>query len=101
MDRKRVAGDRTVIANSRIVDQFEFWRASGEWHEIVELSERFHAHLCEHAVPLDKRGIAHLAANSLGLDLYALFAYRLPRLIVQSIFAGRCFRRRWALTKRR
>lgn len=74
------AGDRTVIANSRIVDQFEFWRASGEWHEIVELSERFHAHLCEHAVPLDKRGIAHLAANSLGLDLYALFAYRLPRL---------------------
>ena len=24
--------------------------------------------------------MAHLAGNSLGLDLYALFAYRLPRL---------------------
>ncbi len=29
---------------------------------------------------MDKRGIAHLSGNSLGLDLYALFAYRLPRL---------------------
>ncbi len=33
-----------------------------------------------HSVPLDKRAIAHLSNNSLGLDLYALFAYRLPRL---------------------
>ncbi len=73
-------GDRTVISNTRIVDQFEFWRSTDQWSETVELSERFHAHLCEHAVPLDKRGIAHLAANSLGLDLYAMFAYRLPRL---------------------
>ena len=31
-------------------------------------------------MPLDKRGIAILSGNSLGLDLYALFAYRLPRL---------------------
>ena len=31
-------------------------------------------------MPLDKRAIAHLAGNSLGLDLYTLFAYRLPRL---------------------
>ena len=52
----------------------------GEWNGIVELSSRFHEHLCEHAVPLDKRAIAHLSGNSLGLDLYALFAYRLPRL---------------------
>jgi hypothetical protein len=29
---------------------------------------------------LDKRAIALLQNNSLGLDLYALFAYRLPRL---------------------
>jgi len=57
-------------------------RLSGgqQWAETVELSERFHAHLKEHAVPLDKRGIAHLSANSLGLDLYALLAYRLPKL---------------------
>ena len=31
-------------------------------------------------MPLDRRGIAHLSGNSLGLDLYALFAYRPPRL---------------------
>ncbi len=31
-------------------------------------------------MPLDKRAIAHLAGNSLGLDLYTLFACRLPRL---------------------
>jgi hypothetical protein len=29
---------------------------------------------------LDRRGIAHLSSNSLGLDLYGLFGYRLPRL---------------------
>ena len=46
----------------------------------MELSEQFYRHLKEHAVPLDKRAIARLAGNSLGLDLYALFAYRLPRL---------------------
>jgi replication initiator protein len=74
-------GDRTVISNTRIVDRFEFWKSDRNgWSESVELSEQFHAHLREHAVPLDKRGIAHLSANSLGLDLYALFAYRLPRL---------------------
>ena len=72
---------RAIIANTSIVDRLELWRAGGQqWAETVELSEKFHAHLQEHAVPLDKRGIAHLSANSLGLDLYALLAYRLPRL---------------------
>jgi hypothetical protein len=74
-------GERTIIADSRIVDRLELWRSEKEgWCETVKLSERFHDHLREHAVPLDKRGIAHLAGNSLGLDLYALLAYRLPRL---------------------
>jgi hypothetical protein len=73
--------EHTVITNTRIVDRLELWRSDqGVWSETVELSERFHSHLREHAVPLDKRGIAHLAGNSLGLDLYTLFAYRLPRL---------------------
>lgn len=72
---------RTIIANTSIVDGLELWQSGGQqWAETVELSERFHAHLKEHAVPLDKRGIAHLSANSLGLDLYALLAYRLPKL---------------------
>ena len=74
--------ERTVISDTRLVDGLELWRASngGEWSATVELSERFHEHLRQHAVPLDKRGIAHLSGNSLGLDLYTLFAYRLPRL---------------------
>lgn len=75
------AGHQTVIANTRIVDRLELWSSDRQgWSETVELSDRFHAHLREHAVPLDRRGIAHLSSNSLGLDLYALFAYRLPRL---------------------
>ena len=72
---------QTVVSNARIVDRLELWQSDKNgWSETVELSERFHAHLREHAVPLDRRGLAHLSANSLGLDLYALFAYRLPRL---------------------
>jgi hypothetical protein len=75
------AGKRAVVDNSRIVDRLELWRAGkDEWSEHVELSERFHAHLREHAVPLDRRGIAHLSGTSLGLDVYTLLAYRLPRL---------------------
>jgi hypothetical protein len=50
------------------------------WPKVVHLDPEFQAHLADHAVPLDRRAIAHLAGNSLGLDLYALFAYRLPRL---------------------
>jgi len=74
-------GARHVVANTQIVDRLELWSADRQgWCETVELSEQFHAHLREHAVPLDRRGLAHLSANSLGLDLYALFAYRLPRL---------------------
>jgi hypothetical protein len=75
--------ERTLISDSKIVDGLELWRSAKgeEWTGTVELSARFHEHLREHAVPLDKRGIAHLSGNSLGLDLYALFAYRLPRLL--------------------
>lgn len=73
---------KTVVSDTRIVDGLELWEGRGgsEWNGIVELNPRFHEHLREHAVPLDKRAIAHLSGNSLGLDLYALLAYRLPRL---------------------
>lgn len=81
-DEASSAGEgRAIIANTSIVDGLELWRSGGQaWAETVELSEKFYTHLQEHAVPLDKRGIAQLSANSLGLDLYALLAYRLPRL---------------------
>jgi hypothetical protein len=74
-------GDQLVVESTRIADRLELWHHSrNQWSENVELSERFHNQLREHAVPLDRRALAHLSANSLGLDLYALFAYRLPRL---------------------
>jgi hypothetical protein len=74
-------GDVMDVSNTHIVDDATLWKMSShEWSATVELSERFHQHLCEHAVILDKRAIAHLQNNSLGLDLYALFSYRLPRL---------------------
>ena len=81
-DEANSAGQsRAIISNTSIVDGLELWQSGGQqWAETVELSERFHTHLKEHAVPLDKRGIGHLSANSLGLDLYALLAYRLPKL---------------------
>jgi hypothetical protein len=73
--------ERTIISDTKIVQGLELWNAnSDDWSGTVELSEKFHDHLCKHAVPLDKRGLALLSGNSLGLDLYALFAYRLPRL---------------------
>lgn len=73
--------EHTQVTDVRITDGMEFWKAgSGEWNGIVELNQQFHENLKEHAVPLDKRGIAHLAGHSLGLDLYTFFAYRLPRL---------------------
>ena len=75
------SGRRVMVDNSRIVDRLELWKAGkDQWSEHVELSERFHDHLREHAVPLDRRGIAHLSGSSLGLDVYTLLAYRLPRL---------------------
>ncbi len=74
-------GEHTVISDTKIVEGLEMWNnGRDDWSGTVELSKRFHEHLREHAVPLDKRGISILSGNSLGLDLYALFAYRLPRL---------------------
>jgi hypothetical protein len=75
-------GTRTHVSDHRIVDGLELWEAGkgDEWNGVVELSERFHEELRKHSVPLDKRAIAELKSNSLGLDLYTLFAYRLPRL---------------------
>lgn len=85
-DATDAAGNlQTLVRDTQIVEGLELWTSPGGnagrcWPETVELSARFYAHLKEHAVPLDKRAIAHLAGNSLGLDLYSMFAYRLPRL---------------------
>ena len=76
-------GSRTMIHDSRLVEGLDLWRSSDEaydWNAEVQLSETFYDHLKEHAVPLDKRALALLSDKSLGLDLYAFLAYRLPRL---------------------
>ncbi len=75
-------GTWTHFNDHRIVDGLDLWQAGrgDKWDGTVELSERFHSELQKHCVPLDKRAIAELKSNSLGLDLYTLFAYRLPRL---------------------
>ncbi len=74
-------GKETMITDTNIVEGMHLWNAtSDEWSGEVQLSQRFYDHLRDHAVPLDRRGISVLSNNSLGLDLYALLAYRLPRL---------------------
>jgi hypothetical protein len=73
--------NHTIIRESRIVDGLELWEVNrDQWSGEVHLSKEFHAHLQEHAVPLSKQGIALLAGNSFGLDIYALLAHRLHRL---------------------
>jgi len=75
-------GSRVMVSDTKIVEGLELWGGTGQgtWASAIELSARFHEHLREHAVPLDKRAIARLSRNSLALDLYTLLAYRLPRL---------------------
>lgn len=70
------------LRDIRIVEGLEMVAgvAGARWPEAVRLGGDFFEHLREHAVPLDRRSIAHLAGNSLGLDLLCLFAHRLPRL---------------------
>lgn len=71
------------IQNARIVDGMDLWHATGDsshWKTTIQITDEFHRHLRDHAVPLDQRAIAHLAGHSLALDLYAFFAHRLHRV---------------------
>jgi hypothetical protein len=76
-------GRQDIIENTRLVDGLKLWSGTSDkrdWAGTVKLSEAFLEHLRQHAVPLDKRALSQLSDNSLGLDLYTLLAYRLPRL---------------------
>lgn len=78
-------GDETIIRDQRLVSGLSLWHGQEEgkgsrWSTTVELTREFHEHLREHAVPLARDAIAYLKDNSLRLDLYTLFAYRLQRL---------------------
>jgi hypothetical protein len=89
--KESTEGSFVGIQNLPISNKQILWTGENraDWSATLELTPEFHAHLKAHAVPLDKRGIAHLAGNSLGLDLYSLLAYRLPRI-------GRQIHIRWA-----
>lgn len=75
-------GDQVIIRDQRIVDGLSLWENFDrtKWSAEVFLTNKFHDHLREHAVPLSNHAIAYLAGNSFGLDLYTTLAYRLPRL---------------------
>lgn len=83
-EERDAEGNTTVaVRDQRIVEGLTLWNSASDpakWSGTVELTQQFYEHLREHSVPLDRRAIAHLSDNSLGLDLYTLFAYRLPRL---------------------
>ncbi len=82
-DDTDASGDTQIrVKDTRIVDGFELWKSSkgDAWNAVVEIDQRFHEHLKRHAVPLDKRALAHISGNCLALDLYALLAYRLPQI---------------------
>jgi hypothetical protein len=77
--------NQTIIKDQRLVSGMSLWASPDggtdeKWSATIELAPDFHQHLQEHAVPLVKDAIAYLKDNSLGLDLYTLFAYRLQRL---------------------
>ena len=67
-ERDADGNERTRVTDTRIAEGMELWRAAtGDgWAATLELSAAFHDALREHAVPLDKRGLAHLSDNSLG-----------------------------------
>jgi Plasmid encoded RepA protein len=73
---------RRSLVDVKIANRLDEWlhRGGGDGDIVVELTADFHDHLKEHAVPLDRRAIAMLAENCLGLDLYALFAHRMHRI---------------------
>ncbi len=77
------ADDGAIIRDQRLVEGLHLWASDPSerhWPEAVYLSNEFHEHLREHAVPLADQAIAYLKGSSLALDLYVWFAHRLPRL---------------------
>lgn len=70
------------ISDTQIADKLHLWVTDEDspWIEEIELTEKFHEHLREHAVPLADAAISYLSGSSLKLDLYAWAAWRLPRL---------------------
>ena len=73
--------EKTGFVNQNLVDMAMFSNdADGALLETVHLSERFFAELQRHPMPLQKAAIRALSNNSMALDIYCWFAYRLRSL---------------------
>lgn len=78
--------DRVVNLKCDPIDQFEAWLQTDDsgqrvmWPGVITLSDKFHATLLEHAVPLDPGAIAKLQNSALALDTYTWLAHRLCRV---------------------
>ena len=55
-------------------------RPGGSFTREIILTEAFHDHLRDHAVPLNEHAIRQLRESPTALDLYTWLAYRLPRV---------------------
>lgn len=76
---------RAVQVNTQFVSAFDLWFPKQAdqrvlWPSTVRLSEEYFQSLGQHAVPLDGRAVAALAASSLALDMYVWLAQRLYRV---------------------
>lgn len=73
---------KTGIEDTQIADKLAFWVSDdkAQWVEELELTEKFHRHLREHAVPLSDHAISYLSRSNLKLDVYAWAAWKLPKL---------------------
>ena len=74
-----------VQINTPIVTAFDLWFPKQPdqrvlWPSTVRLSHEYFESLGRHAVPLDHRAIATLAASSMALDAYVWLAQRLHRV---------------------
>jgi hypothetical protein len=76
---------KAVQVNTQIVSAFDLWFPKQPdqrvlWPSMVRLSHEYFESLGRHAVPLDHRAIATLAASSMALDVYVWLAQRLHRV---------------------
>jgi hypothetical protein len=71
--------------NTQIVQGFNIWMPKDQrqrvmWPTTIRLSHEYFTSLQDHAVPLDERAVAALAASCMALDTYCWLAQRLHRV---------------------
>lgn len=78
------AGTSSAIVDQALASGMRLWSNSDpmlrDWHEELLLTKEFAEALKARRMPLADHAIAYLRGTSLGLDLYAFLAHRLPRI---------------------